>query len=903
MTEPAIFTIVSNNYLHFARTLLQSAAQHHPQARRYCVIVDTDDGPSHALADEFEAIALDRLALPDGDDFLFQYTVLELNTAVKPWALQHLLDRGHEQVFYIDPDIQIYQPLRDVQERLNGGADIVLTPHLLAPMSDGGHPSELDIRRAGTYNLGFCAVRDTPNTRRFLFWWQGKLQRDCVVAPDRGVFVDQSWVDLVPGLFDNVAILRHPGYNVAYWNIAQREVTRRPDPSCPWLVDGQAMVFFHFSGLNPLDPHKISKHQNRFTLENADSAVAGLVMEYSKNVVANGIHQYRVLPYGFGVYDNGTPIEDVQRVRFRSSAALREKCAGKPFSHADMLAPIAATPKTSEADPPAPQLAPAVHAGYSLADELPYSVEGRRLQKIYIQLLDRQPEDGAIRTRLTACATPLGSLRTLLAVGLAKEARARPGWLQRLLGLAADVGLTPQWVKRHALVPLLNRLPDAHLSAQAFQPVRSEPVAAVADPAVASPVVTEVERPEYAANAILPPAVLARPERLARAQLAPSGVLQRLPVPTGINLVGYLAAELGIGEAARSLARACHAAGVPFSGTDVGYQSQNLQRDTSILNLATRENFPIDLLYVNADQTLPTVQHLQTIGQPRGRYTIGFWHWEQPQLPVPLLQAFAHVDEVWVPSTFVQDAVAAVSPVPVFKVPHALELTVTPGVQRSQFGLPQGRLLVLVMYDFDSYQHRKNPQAAIAAYRKAARQCPELQLVVKTINSQRHAQAYAELRATVQDLPHVRFIDEFLTRQQTWDLQSCCDILLSLHRAEGFGLAPAEMMYLGKAVVATGWSANMDFMNVDNSMPVHFRLEPLARDVGAYPAGPLWAEADTDYAAACLVQLARDPALAGRLGHQAAQDIRRHLNPAEVGRQIRQRLQMLGHWHPQLLKP
>jgi len=95
----------------------------------------------------------------------------------------------------------------------------------------------------------------------------------------------------------------------------------------------------------------------------------------------------------------------------------------------------------------------------------------------------------------------------------------------------------------------------------------------------------------------------------------------------------------------------------------------------------------------------------------------------------------------------------------------------------------------------------------------------------------------------------------------------------------------------------------MDFMNVDNSMPVHFRLEPLARDVGAYPAGPLWAEADTDYAAACLVQLARDPALARRLGHQAAQDIRRQLNPAEVGRQIRQRLQMLGHWHPQLLKP
>ena len=209
-----------------------------------------------------------QLALPDGDDFLFQYNVLELNTAVKPWALQHLLERGHEQVFYIDPDIQIHQPLREVQELLSQGADIVLTPHLLTPMTDEGHPSELDIRRAGTYNLGFCAVRDTPNTRRYLSWWQGKLRRNCVVDHDRGVFVDQSWVDLAPGLFDNVAILRHPGYNAAYWNLAQREAhATTPIQPAPGVVNGQPLVFFHFSGLNPLDPHKLSKHQSRFTLD------------------------------------------------------------------------------------------------------------------------------------------------------------------------------------------------------------------------------------------------------------------------------------------------------------------------------------------------------------------------------------------------------------------------------------------------------------------------------------------------------------------------------------------------------------------------------------------------------------------------------------------------------------
>ena len=276
MTEIAIFTIVSNNYLHFARTLLQSARLHHPEARLYCVIVDTDPAPAAALAEEFEAIALSALPLPDGEDFLFQYTILELNTAVKPWALQYLIDAGFEKVFYIDPDICLYRPMTSVVEQLDGDADIVLTPHLLAPMNDDAHPGELDIRRAGTYNLGFCALRDSPNTRRFLKWWQGKLRHDCIVAPDRGIFVDQSWVDLVPGLFERVSVLRHPGYNVAYWNLAQRGLVGPVENQAALTVNGEPLVFFHFSGLNPLAPSNVSKHQNRYTLDDTSPQVQAL---------------------------------------------------------------------------------------------------------------------------------------------------------------------------------------------------------------------------------------------------------------------------------------------------------------------------------------------------------------------------------------------------------------------------------------------------------------------------------------------------------------------------------------------------------------------------------------------------------------------------------------------------
>jgi len=856
MNQTAIVTIVSNNYLHFARTLLQSVAAHHPDADRYCVIVDRDLAPAHELAHEFNTIALEQLALPDGQDFLYQYTVLELNTAVKPWALQHLLSQGYGQVIYIDPDIRLYQPLREVLHLLGQGSDIVFTPHLLDPIDDDCRPTELDIRRAGSYNLGFCAVRESSNTRRYLQWWQGKLRHDCVVAVDKGIFVDQSWMDLVPGLFERVAILRHPGYNIAYWNLAQRHVSQ--SDSGQTLVNGEPLVFFHYSGLNPQTPHNVSKHQNRYTFDNLNPATRQLFEDYARIVVANGAATYSRQPYGYGSYSNGTPISGGERAQLRTDPVLRQQCAGAPFDHPELLSP---------------RHMPSHSANLHLQVDPAHT---HRLQLLYQRLLGRLPERAALSARAPHLGTPAGMMRAVLGVGLSKEARSTPGWQARLLRFATEVHLVPRVAKVLLLQPLQRLLQQAS---------RLWPSLAWRPPGVIQLPITDTH-------------ILIRQDRIHSAPQVPPA---RLPLPAGINLVGYLAAELGVGEAARSLARACSAADVAFSATDVSYQSQNLQRDTSVLQLASAQHYLIDLLYVNADQTIATTQQLQASGRVPPAYTIGFWHWEQPELPLHLHSAFAHVDEVWVPSTFVHDAIAPVSPVPVFKVPHALQFEASPSASRSQFGLPPDQTLALVMYDFHSYQYRKNPQAAIAAYRLAVRSHPQLGLVIKTINSQHHPQAFAELQASVQDLPKVHFINSFLTRQQVWDLQSVCDILLSLHRAEGFGLAPAEMMHLGKPVVATGWSANMDFMTPDNAMPVRYTLKPLAQDLGAYPPGPQWAEADIEHAAWCLGQLASQPDLARQLGQRAQQDIRHQLSPHTVGQQIRHRLQMLGHWYPHLL--
>lgn len=950
MTPLAIVTIVSNNYLHFARTLMQSVAQHHPEAQRYCVIVDRDMSHAAALDGEFHALDLGQLNLPDGDNFLFQYNILELNTAVKPWALQHLMGLGHEKVVYIDPDIVLYRPLSEALAPLDHDADIVFTPHLLAPATDALQPSELDIRRAGTYNLGFCALRACPNTLSFLSWWQGKLHRDCIIAHNRGIFVDQSWMDLVPGLFPRVSVLRHPGYNVAYWNLAQRPLSRHEDHV---RVAGEPLVFFHYSGLDPSAPQPVSKHQNRFTLDTLPDVATSLIDDYCQRVKSNGIEHYKAIAYGFGSYADGTPISNADRSRYRVNDELRALANGRPFNHKELVANTdSATDGTAF------------------------------LKSVYAHLLGRTPDTTAFSKYKLRTHTVLSHLRILLAVALSNEARSTPGWLQRLMC----------WPFRRALVPVtqMDASDAPGLQVKLAPASRPSPYAGLSVPEPDSaengiwvgprldiPTSTctqgriringfvdtsllrrggaalgqqlhihgprgllhteKIQRSgAFSIDLTVAPAVFIGASQwaiLAAAHVVPKDIglgedtrqlawrvlrvsvddnvlidsarspvtlpIQQLSPANGFNLIGYLSAELGIGEAARSLANASVATGIPFSAIDVGFQSSNLQRDTRIMTQAVDRHFPIDLIYVNADQTAATATYLDR-KHHRGRYRIGFWHWEQPRLPDSALGAFAHVDEVWVPSTFVHDAVAPFAPVPVVKIPHALEFSPSAGLSRSQFGLPEGKLLALVMYDFHSYQYRKNPQAALAAFRIAAKNNKDVALVLKTINSQHHPAARSELQNSVADLPNVIFIDDFLTRQQTWDLQSCCDLLLSLHRAEGFGLAPAEMMYLGKPVVATGWSANMDFMTADNSFPVRYQLKRLTEAVGVYPAGQYWAEADIEHAADCLARLFDSPNLRQYLGQQAAKDIRRQLSPRAVGALVRERLSLLGFWHPEL---
>jgi glycosyltransferase involved in cell wall biosynthesis len=263
------------------------------------------------------------------------------------------------------------------------------------------------------------------------------------------------------------------------------------------------------------------------------------------------------------------------------------------------------------------------------------------------------------------------------------------------------------------------------------------------------------------------------------------------------------------------------------------------------------------------------------------------------EIPDAWAGSFALVDEVWVSSRFVLEAVSHKSPVPVVCMPHAIDFVVRPEARRAHFGLPEGRFLFLMMYDTHSYQARKNPQGAIEAFRRAFANPRDVGLVVKIKSPESHAAEARWLKSELADVPGIHVLDRTLTRQEVYDLESLCDCFVSLHRAEGFGLGLAESMFLGKPVLGTGYSGNLDFMTVDNSCLVGYDLVPLAEDVGPYQKGQFWAEPDVRHAARLMVRLVEDEAWRREKAERGRTTIQTWFSPTAVGRRYRSRLAVL----------
>lgn len=293
MTRTAFFTICARNFLAYARNLHTQLRRHHPDCDFYVFLSDESGGFDHDSL-EFPFVPIEALNIDKIEDMKWYYNITEFCTALKPFAFSYLFSRDYDRVVYFDPDILVLSPLKELFQTFDEGASCVLTPHLTAARP-AGEIDDLRLLQLGTFNLGFCGLQKTEETLELVSWWGWRLRTHSLIDLEHGLFVDQKWADLFPSFVAEFRSLRHPGYNLAYWNLHQRRVAT---DGTSYLANGLPLRFVHFSGFDIRDRSKLTRHIGN-TERSRIGALADLMDRYADGVLSEGHEAYADIPYAF----------------------------------------------------------------------------------------------------------------------------------------------------------------------------------------------------------------------------------------------------------------------------------------------------------------------------------------------------------------------------------------------------------------------------------------------------------------------------------------------------------------------------------------------------------------------------------------------------------------------------
>lgn len=360
----------------------------------------------------------------------------------------------------------------------------------------------------------------------------------------------------------------------------------------------------------------------------------------------------------------------------------------------------------------------------------------------------------------------------------------------------------------------------------------------------------------------------------------------------GVDVVGFFNGEFGLAEAGRLLVRSLRSVNYPVSTiltTVPNHRNHNpfptenvWQHDTAIVS-------------VNAGE-LPGVYRTFGPDPFRNRYVIGQWFWELEEFPQQCHIGYQYVNELWASTKFIQETISKYAPANVKVVHMPLPLLppdVDESIKREVFNIDNDRFMFLFTFDFCSTTARKNPQGVIKAFKQAFIENEGPILVIKSVNGNHFPGKLESLMSYAEGRKDIIFFNEHFDHSKVGALRNLCDCYVSLHRSEGLGLTISEAMCLGKPVIATGYSGNMDFMTKNNSIPISWEYTSVGPNAEPYQADGQWAEPNINEASHAMRYLYSNQAMAKKLGNQAKKDMEEKFSLETCGHRMVEHLNTL----------
>lgn len=296
------FTTATINYLPKASALAGSFLDHHPGYRFKIFLIDPKDKRIKPFNREnLEFISIEEVEIEGLQEMLNNLNISEISFSLKPILAEYIFTHfpKTEHLFYFDGDMRVFGRLDEAEEMFQN-YDLLLTPHFTHPVDDDKIPTELDILRTGLYNMGFVGFKNSENARKILSWWKKRVLDFGFENHDLGLTADQMWMSLAPLFFNNVGIISHPGYNFAYWNVHERELTLKNGEF--YVNEKEKLALVHFADFDPENPGLFSnpKHFNRI-MPGENHALRILCEEYAGALKNNHLDDYKTFKSKYAI--------------------------------------------------------------------------------------------------------------------------------------------------------------------------------------------------------------------------------------------------------------------------------------------------------------------------------------------------------------------------------------------------------------------------------------------------------------------------------------------------------------------------------------------------------------------------------------------------------------------------